>query len=87
MKIAAFHELNDEQLARRQRDLREELFKLLLQKQTAQLEKPSRLKDLRRDIARALTVINQRRLGLVKPAPTQGKGRKKNQARTQEAKK
>ena len=61
MKPTELRELNDEQLTRRCHDLREELFKLILQKQTAQLEKPSRLKQIRRDIARARTILNQRR--------------------------
>ncbi len=61
MKTAQLRELNDEQLTRRGHDLREELFRLILQKQTAQLEKPSRLKELRRDMARVQTILHQRR--------------------------
>lgn len=69
MKSTELRELNDEQLARRGHDLREELFKLILQKQTAQLEKPSRLKELRHDIARVQTILTERyRATTVKPA-------------------
>ncbi|MBM3892119.1 MAG: 50S ribosomal protein L29 [Verrucomicrobia bacterium] len=42
------------------RDLREELFKLNLQRHGGQIEKTSRLNELRRDIARTLTLINQK---------------------------
>lgn len=43
------------------RDLRQELFNLRLQKATAQLEKPSRLRTLRRDIARLETRVTELR--------------------------
>jgi len=40
------------------RDLRHEMFNLRLQQASAQLEKPSRLRNLRRDIARIETRIS-----------------------------
>jgi large subunit ribosomal protein L29 len=43
------------------RDLRQEMFNLRLQQATAQLEKPARLRTLRRDIARIETRITQLR--------------------------
>jgi len=43
------------------RDLRQELFNLRLQKASAQLEKPDRLRTLRRDIARLETRATQLR--------------------------
>ena len=43
------------------RDLRHEMFNLRLQQATAQLEKPARLRMLRRDIARIETRITQLR--------------------------
>lgn len=43
------------------RDLRQELFNLRLQKASAQLEKPDRLRLLRRDIARLETRVTQLR--------------------------
>ncbi|TMQ00508.1 MAG: 50S ribosomal protein L29 [Verrucomicrobia bacterium] len=43
------------------RDLRQELFNLRLQQASAQLEKPARLRGLRRDIARIETRISQLR--------------------------
>jgi large subunit ribosomal protein L29 len=41
------------------RDLRHEMFNLRLQQASAQLEKPARLRTLRRDIARVETRISQ----------------------------
>jgi len=49
------------ELQARLRELRQELFNLRLQKATAQLEKPSRLRLLRRDIARLETRLTQLR--------------------------
>ena len=41
------------------RDLRQEMFNLRLQQASAQLEKPGRLRLLRKDIARVETRISQ----------------------------
>jgi len=43
------------------RELRQELFNLRLQKASAQLENPARLRQLRRDIARLETRMTQLR--------------------------
>ena len=43
------------------RELRQELFNLRLQQASAQLEKPARLRMLRRDIARIETRLSQLR--------------------------
>jgi large subunit ribosomal protein L29 len=63
MKRKEFLELREhkvEELQAKVRDLREELFKLNLQRHGGQIEKTSRLNELRRDIARTLTLINQK---------------------------
>ena len=44
------------------RDLRQEIFNLRLQQASSQLEKPSRLRNLRRDIARIETQMSALRL-------------------------
>ena len=43
------------------RNLRQEIFNLRLQQASAQLEKPARLRTLRRDVARIETRITQLR--------------------------
>jgi large subunit ribosomal protein L29 len=43
------------------RNLRQEIFNLRLQQASAQLEKPGRLRTLRRDIARIETRVSQLR--------------------------
>ena len=57
-----FPELNDKtvvELSTMSRELRQEIFNLLLQQASSQLEKPTRLRTLRRDIARIETRISQ----------------------------
>ncbi len=49
------------ELTAKNRDLRQELFNLRLQQASSQLEKPARLRWLRRDIARVETQISQLR--------------------------
>jgi large subunit ribosomal protein L29 len=60
MKIKEIKELSVEELQARKRELNKEAFNLRLQKQTGQLEKPSQIRSIRREIARVETVLNQR---------------------------
>lgn len=46
------------ELSAMSRDLRQEMFNLRLQQASAQLEKPARLRTLRKDIARVETQIS-----------------------------
>ena len=55
MKASELRELSEEQLADRLRELREELFNLRFQYATRQLTNTSRIREVRRDIARVLT--------------------------------
>jgi len=61
MKFSDIKDSTQPELVSKSRDLRQELFNLRLQKASAQLEKPSRLRTLRRDIARVETRISQLR--------------------------
>ena len=67
MKFLELKDMTVAELAVKGRDLRQELFNLRLQKATAQLEKPSRLRILRKDIARIETRISQLRLQSAQP--------------------
>jgi len=49
------------ELAALSRDLRQDMFQLRLQQASAQLEKPARLRTLRKDIARVETRMSQLR--------------------------
>ena len=61
MKASQFRDQTVEELQERERELSEQLFALRLQKVTGQLEKPSRVRDVRRDLARVLTVLRETR--------------------------
>ncbi len=64
MKIADVRNLTDSELVAKKKDSRQEYFNLRLQQQTGALEKPSRLNELRKDVAKLETVLSERRLGL-----------------------
>jgi large subunit ribosomal protein L29 len=55
-------ELSDAELVEKLDEHKEELFKLRFQMVTGQLDNPRRLQQVRRDIARVLTVQRQREL-------------------------
>ncbi|MFN2542324.1 MAG: 50S ribosomal protein L29 [Chthoniobacterales bacterium] len=60
MKIKEIIEMSTDELLTKRRDFRQESLHLRLQQQSGQLEQPSRLRLLRRDVARIETVLTQR---------------------------
>jgi large subunit ribosomal protein L29 len=60
MKAKDIRERSDDELRKTLSDLEEQLFKLRFQKSTGQIENPIKIREVRKDIARVLTVINQR---------------------------
>jgi large subunit ribosomal protein L29 len=60
MKIKEIRELSPEELANRKRELRMESFNLRLQQQSGQMEKPSRVKDIRKEVARIETILTEK---------------------------
>jgi large subunit ribosomal protein L29 len=78
MKIVDARILTDSELVARKKEARQEQFNLRLQQQTGALEKPSRLNELRKDVAKLETVISERRLGLkIKSRVAKNSGEKK----------
>ena len=61
VKFSEVVELSQAELVAKGREMRQELFNLKLQKASSQLEKPSRLRDLRRGIARVETQLSDLR--------------------------
>jgi large subunit ribosomal protein L29 len=55
MKFSEIKDMTEVEAAAKSRDLRQEMFNLRLQQASATLEKPARLRTLRRDIARLET--------------------------------
>jgi large subunit ribosomal protein L29 len=60
MKIKEIIEMSTDELLTKRRDLRQERLHLRLQQQSGQLEQPSRLRLLRRDVARIETILSRR---------------------------
>lgn len=59
MKIKEIRDLTPEELRQQYEETAKELFNLRVQQSTGQLEKPSRLRELRREVARMQTVRNE----------------------------
>ena len=63
MKINELRNLTTEELNKKVTECKEELFNLRMQKATGMLEKPSRINELRKTVARINTILNERREG------------------------
>ena len=59
MAKSNFKGLTAAELAAKCRELRQELFNLRLQQATARLEKPHRIREIRREVARGETQLTQ----------------------------
>ena len=70
MKIKEIRELTLQELQTKRRDIKQEQFHLRMQQQAGQMEKPSQLRSLRRDVARIESVLSQRRLAASAPTPS-----------------
>lgn len=67
-KAAKFREASTEELYENVEELKAELFSLRFQKATGRLDDYKRLREVRREIARALSVLRERELG-IEPRP------------------
>ena len=64
MKAKELRELPDEELRLRLRELKDQLFDLRTQKALGRLGQPHRFKEVKREIARILTILRERELGI-----------------------
>ena len=60
MKTKEIRELSTDELSGRKRELRQEVFNLRMQQASGQMERPSRLKDIRKEVARIETILSER---------------------------
>jgi len=60
--VRELRDLGDEELLERLDSSKEELFNLRFQLATGQLDNPMRIKDVRREVARILTILRERDL-------------------------
>lgn len=61
MKASELRDLTIEELEKQVLDLRERLFRLRMRNRLGQLESPAEIRKTRRDLARVLTVLNEKR--------------------------
>ncbi|PMP66661.1 MAG: 50S ribosomal protein L29 [Thermodesulfobacterium geofontis] len=64
MKARELRELSIPELKEKLSQLREELFNLRFQKTIHKLENPMRIKQVKRDIARVLTILREKELNI-----------------------
>ena len=60
MKAAQLREQTVDELRDKERELAEQLFALRLRQVTGQIENPAKLRLVRRDLARVLTVLREK---------------------------
>jgi large subunit ribosomal protein L29 len=66
MKVKEIKDMTTDELKNNLTSLKEELFNLRFQLATGQLDNLMRVKDVRKSIARVLTVMRERELGIHK---------------------
>jgi len=64
MKAKDLRELSREELIAKLNELKEELFNLRMLKSVGRLEQPHRFKQIKKDIARILTILREDELGI-----------------------
>ena len=62
MKVNALRDLSTAELEKKVVDLKEELFNLRFQMATGQLENPMKIKEIRKDISKAKTILREREI-------------------------
>jgi large subunit ribosomal protein L29 len=62
MKPSKVREMGTEELQTKERELREQLFRLRVQKSIGQLDNAIKLRETRRDIARVKTVLKEKQV-------------------------
>jgi large subunit ribosomal protein L29 len=60
VKASKLRELTIEELRAKEKELRQELLHLRIQKATGDIQNPRRISQVKRDIARILTIITEK---------------------------
>jgi len=60
MKVSELREVTVDELHKKEQDMRKELFNLRFQQATGEIENPMRIRKLRKDIAKVLTVVTEK---------------------------
>ncbi len=64
MKASELRALSIAELRQKERELRKELMDMRFQKSIGRLDNPAKYRQLKRDLARVLTVIREKELGI-----------------------
>jgi large subunit ribosomal protein L29 len=62
MKVSDLKELSSEELIQKEKAFKKELFDLNYERKMGRVEKPNRFRVIKRDIARIMTILQQRKL-------------------------
>src|SRR5438270_12694174 len=73
MEAEKIRNLSDVELAQQQRDQMDQLFRLKFQMKMGQTESLTKIRALRRGVARMKTIARERTLGIAAPAPGSAK--------------
>ncbi|MBX7474964.1 50S ribosomal protein L29 [Streptomyces sp. MAG02] len=65
LKAADLRQLSGDELRSKVSELKEELFGLRFQAATGQLEDTARIREVRKDLARVYTVLQERKLNII----------------------
>lgn len=68
LKTKEIRQMSDDQLVKKESELKNELFNLRFQLATGQLDNPQKIKVIKRDIARVKTIITERAMKIGKEA-------------------
>ena len=60
-ELEGLRELTPAELAQKELELRDELFVLMMRRGASQIENPKRLGTIRKDLARILTIIGEKK--------------------------
>lgn len=64
MKAGEFRNMTTSEIEQKIKSYKEELFNLRFQLATGQLDNPTRIRTVRKDIARAKTILREREIGI-----------------------
>ena len=62
MKVSEIRKLDSKEIETKVKDSKKELLNLRIKNATGSLEKPSKIKELKKDVARMLTVLKEREM-------------------------
>lgn len=60
MKTSEIRKLKDEEILTKVKETKKELLNLRIKNATGSLEKPSKIREMKKDVARMLTVLKER---------------------------